>query len=245
MSNKFKDFYEIDISKHTEKKGKFTYLSWAYAWKFMKEQYEDASFLVHEYNDAPYMKTELGYFVKVSVTANGITHSQTHPVLDFQNNAMTSPTAFDINKSIQRCLAKAIALHGLGLGLWINEDICDTQQQSEQQQTGKKQVTNGQQTDNTQQQKKVNKEEMSPEDINKLKEQIHKLCENMSPDEKRQAIKKASYYQAKTTGKESYIDDINDLKRGNYDAPSWQLKLTIQKLQESMLSQADFVSDEL
>jgi flagellar biosynthesis GTPase FlhF len=100
---------------------------------------------------------------------------------------------------------------------------------------------------NNQQAKKSNKEEMSPEDINKLKEQIHKLCENMSPDEKREAIKKASHYVAKTTGKESFIDDINDLKRGNYDAPSWQLKLTIQKLQEAMLSQVagDFVSDEL
>lgn len=242
MNNKFKDFYKIDISKHTEKKGKYTYLSWAFAWKFIKEQYEDASFVVHEYNDAPYMKTELGYFVKVSVTANNITHSQTHPVLDFQNNPMTSPTSFDINKSIQRCLAKAIALHGLGLGLWINEDICDSQ--SEQPKTEYKKVES---QNNTQQAQKPKKEEMSKEDINKLKEQIHKLCENMSPDEKRESIKKASYYQAKTTGKESFIDDINDLKRGNYDAPSWQLKLTIQKLQEAMLSQVagDFVNDEL
>ncbi len=114
--------------------------------------------------------------------------------------------------------------------------------QSDRQKTESKKVES---QNNTQQAQKPKKEEMSQEDINKLKKQIHKLCENMSPDEKRESIKKASHYVAKTTGKESYIDDINDLKRGNYDAPSWQLKLTIQKLQEAILSQADFVSDEL
>lgn len=94
---------------------------------------------------------------------------------------------------------------------------------------------------------KANKEEMSKEDINKLKEQIHKLCQNMSPDEKRAALKKASLYVAKTSGKESFINDINELKRGSYDAPSWQLKLTLKKLQEAMLSEVatEFVSDEL
>ena len=33
--------------------------------------------------------------------------------------------AFDINTSIQRCLVKAIALHGLGLSLWISEDVAE------------------------------------------------------------------------------------------------------------------------
>jgi len=115
---------------------------------------------------------------------------------------------------------------------------------SEQPKTEYKKVES---RDNTQQPQKPNREEMSKEDINNLKEQIHKLCGNMSPDEKRAALKKASHYVAKTSGKESYIDDINDLKRGSYDAPSWQLKLTLKKLQEAMLSEvaAEFVSDEL
>ena len=101
--------------------------------------------------------------------------------------------------------------------------------------------------DNIQQPLNANKEEMSKEDINKLKEEIHKICQNMSPDEKRAALKKASHYVAKTTGKESFIDDINELKRGNYDTPSWQLKLTLKKLQEAMLSKvaAEFVSNTL
>ena len=211
MSNKFAEFYKIDISQHTEKKGKYTYLSWAYAWKFIKEQYEDASFVVHEYNDAPFMKTELGYFVKVSVTANGITHSQTHPVLDFQNNAMTSPTSFDINKSIQRCLAKAIALHGLGLGLWINEDICDTQQQSEQPKT-----------------------EYKKADANKLqigKDKIHELLKDYSVEDKKAIIKKATF--SHYNGKDSWVDDVNNLTKMAMNQPKSNCFTTTKRFKKS------------
>ena len=228
MSNKFTEFYDIDVSKHTEKKGKFTYLSWAYAWKFIKEQYEDASFEVHEYNNAPYMKTELGYFVKVSVTANGITHSQTHPVLDFQNNAMTSPTAFDINKSIQRCLAKAIALHGLGLGLWINEDICDTQQKLTEKKT---------------EYKKVDKPKDSVEDVTKAKNAIHDLLKNHTAEQKKDLLKKATYWEKM----DSWCDDINNLTVKGREPSVAQMRVWYKKLQDLMLdeSAAEFVSDPL
>ena len=33
------------------------------------------------------------------------------------------PTSFEINTTIQRCLAKAIALHGLGLYIYAGEDL--------------------------------------------------------------------------------------------------------------------------
>ena len=35
------------------------------------------------------------------------------------------PNCFDINTSIQRCLVKAIALHGLGLSIYAGEDLPD------------------------------------------------------------------------------------------------------------------------
>jgi hypothetical protein len=52
--------------------------------------------------------------------------SQLHPVLDGKNKPIASPTAFDINTSIQRCLVKAIALHGLGLYIYAGEDLPDS-----------------------------------------------------------------------------------------------------------------------
>ena len=44
-------------------------------------------------------------------------------MLDGKNRTLFEPTAFDINSSIQRCLVKAIALHGLGLYIYAGEDL--------------------------------------------------------------------------------------------------------------------------
>ena len=49
--------------------------------------------------------------------------TQIHPVLDHRNQTINEPNAFEINTSIQRCLAKAIALHGLGLYIFAGEDL--------------------------------------------------------------------------------------------------------------------------
>ena len=45
--------------------------------------------------------------------------------MDYRNNSipMEKLTAMDVNKTIQRSTAKAIAMHGLGLSLWTGEDI--------------------------------------------------------------------------------------------------------------------------
>ena len=67
--------------------------------------------------------SDLGVFVEVAVTVQGITLSQIHPVLDAKNRPILAPTSFDINTSIQRCLVKAIALHGLGLAIYAGEDL--------------------------------------------------------------------------------------------------------------------------
>jgi hypothetical protein len=71
----------------------------------------------------PYMATDCGYFVKVSVTVDEVEMTQIHPILDHSNKPILKPNAFQVNTSIQRCLAKAIALHGLGIHLFAGEDL--------------------------------------------------------------------------------------------------------------------------
>ena len=119
----FQKLKEVDISKLAEKKGKFDYLSWAHAVREMLKVFPEATWEVHEYDGMPYMQTTTGYYVKVSVTIDGISRTQIHPVLDNKNQTIDTPNAFQINTSIQRCLAKAIALHGLGLVLFAGEDL--------------------------------------------------------------------------------------------------------------------------
>ena len=61
--------------------------------------------------------------MQVSVDVDGVIRSQIHPVLDNRNQTIDNPNAFQVNTSIQRCLAKAIALHGLGLYIFAGEDL--------------------------------------------------------------------------------------------------------------------------
>ena len=136
----FQTLSKIDVSEHTEKKGKFTYLSWAWAVKVLLENFPDATWEVHTYFDngveTPYMRTQAGAFVQVTVSIDEVRRTQVHPVLDHMNKSVDEPNAFQINNSIQRCLAKAIALHGLGLYIYAGEDL-----PTEPEELNEKQVT--------------------------------------------------------------------------------------------------------
>ena len=123
MDNYFAYLNTINVSEHLEKKGEFSYLSWPYAVAQLRLADPSACWEVRRFDGLPYLKTETGYFVEVAVTVQGITLSQIHPVLDGKNRPIFEPTAFDINTSIQRCLVKAIALHGLGLNIYAGEDL--------------------------------------------------------------------------------------------------------------------------
>ena len=119
----FKALSGIDVNQHVEKKGQFTYLSWAWAVAELRKASPTATWEVIKTDGLPFCKTECGYFVEVAVTVDGITLSQIHPVLDNNNKTIPAPNAFQINTSIQRCLVKAIALHGLGLYIYAGEDL--------------------------------------------------------------------------------------------------------------------------
>tara|TARA_R110002167_G_scaffold201933_4_gene405596 strand:- start:720 stop:1367 length:648 start_codon:yes stop_codon:yes gene_type:complete len=127
MENYFKKLSAINTKKMQEKKGNYTYLSWAIAWALLKEQYPNAQRIVYESQ-----QTELPYFtdgttasVKVGIVANGIEHIDYLPVKDYSNKSvpLAKITSMLVNTTIQRATAKAIAMHGLGLSMWINEDI--------------------------------------------------------------------------------------------------------------------------
>jgi hypothetical protein len=121
----FEKLYEINVNEHVEQKGNFSYLSWAWAVAELRKASPTATWEVVKHNGLPFCATSAGYFVEVAVTVDGITLSQIHPVLDNNNKPIPSPNAFQINTSIQRCLVKAIALHGLGLYIYAGEDLPD------------------------------------------------------------------------------------------------------------------------
>ncbi|WP_420685846.1 DUF1071 domain-containing protein [Bacillus cereus] len=129
IENYFSKLAQIDCTEHVEKKGRFSYLSWAWAVKKLREVDPTATWEVKRFDGVPYLKTDCGYFVEVEVTVQGIALSQIHPILNNQNKPIAEPNSFDINTSIQRCLVKAIALHGLGLYIYAGEDLPEIQEE--------------------------------------------------------------------------------------------------------------------
>ena len=121
--NYFARMNAINVNEHVEKKGGFSYLSWPYAVAQLRLADPTATWEVRRFDGLPYLATEAGVFVEVAVTVHGVTLSQIHPVLDGRNRPLLAPSAFDINTSLQRCLVKAIALHGLGLYIYAGEDL--------------------------------------------------------------------------------------------------------------------------
>ena len=118
---------KIDVKKYTKKKGAYNYLSWCFAVRELKKACPTARWGVTKAEDgSPFFETQCGYFVEVWVDVDGISLSQIHPVLDNRNNPIEKPNAFEINTSLQRALAKAIALHGLGLYIFAGEDLPDS-----------------------------------------------------------------------------------------------------------------------
>ena len=124
-ANSFRRLFQLDVANYVEKKGQFNYLSWPFAVAQLRLTDPSAYWEVKRFDGLPYLSTDLGFFVEVAVTLEGVTLSQIHPVLDHKNRPIMAPSVFEINTSIQRCLVKAIALHGLGLNIYAGEDLPD------------------------------------------------------------------------------------------------------------------------
>lgn len=114
----YSDLRKINVNVHTEKKGKLTYLSWAWAVHYLLEDDPSANW---EYGE-PKMFGET-MMVFCSVTAFGKTMTAQLPVLDYNNKSIKNPNAMEVNTAMQRCLAKAIALHGIALYIYSGEDL--------------------------------------------------------------------------------------------------------------------------
>ena len=146
----FKKLLSFSVNDKIKTKQKMKYLSWTYAWSTFKKEAPDANYEVLNSSDGlPYFEPKFGIMVRTEVTVNSETLSMWLPVMDGANRALKSErysylvkeyvnrqptgkmtekwvaaaTMMDINKAIMRCLVKNIAMFGLGLYIFSNEDM--------------------------------------------------------------------------------------------------------------------------
>ena len=115
----YKELRQIDVSKYTEKKNGLTYLSWAWA----VDQLLLADSKAHWFYPEFQRWGNGSVMVFCTVVANDIARTAQLPVMDYRNKPIAEPDSFAVNTAMQRCLAKAIALHGIGLYIYNGEDL--------------------------------------------------------------------------------------------------------------------------
>jgi hypothetical protein len=117
----YKELRQINVSQHIEKKNGLSYLSWSWAVDQLLQLDDNASW---EYLEPKTFGDSLMVFCKV--TAFGKSRTAQLPVMNYRNQAIPNPNAYEVNTAMQRCLAKAISLHGIGLCIYAGEDLPTT-----------------------------------------------------------------------------------------------------------------------
>lgn len=114
------------MKAEVEKKGHLTYVSWADAWAEVKKKFPGAQYIVYENsNGMPYFSDHTGAMVKVGVIIKSHEYVCWLPVMNSYHKSIPVEqiTTFDINKTIQRALAKGLAYHGYALYVYRGEDL--------------------------------------------------------------------------------------------------------------------------
>lgn len=122
----------INVNEHTEKKGNLTYLSWSWAVDQLLQRDPAATWDYRWIGDVPYCQIGETAMVFCTVKAFGVERTAQLPIMDHKNKPIPNPDAFQTNTAMQRCLAKAIALHGIGLYIYAGEDLPDDPEAQEQ-----------------------------------------------------------------------------------------------------------------
>lgn len=120
MTNVFAKLYPVNVNEHTEKKGRFTYLSWSHAWTEVCKHFPNSA-SYHFHDDLVYPDETRE--VRCTVTIEGMSHMMWLPVMNNNNQAIKNPDARAISDTRMRCFVKAIAMHGLGLYIYRGEGI--------------------------------------------------------------------------------------------------------------------------
>ena len=136
VESPFQRLFAINVNDHVEKKNNLSYLTWAWA---VAELLKADPMATWEYKDPVRWNDTVMVFCTVTAFNKQMTAQL--PVMDHRNKAISNPDAFSVNTAMQRCLAKAIALHGLGLYIYSGEDLPESEAEAFAKKASEKGVT--------------------------------------------------------------------------------------------------------
>tara|TARA_Y100001972_G_scaffold129316_1_gene196623 strand:+ start:4363 stop:5076 length:714 start_codon:yes stop_codon:yes gene_type:complete len=127
---KFNDIWatlsKIDCSDKIEKKMNLSYLSWAWAWGVVMDNYPEAEYRFYEQAETgvPYIQFPDGTAeVRCRIQIGECVREMWLPVMDYKNNAIATPNSRQVSDTKMRCLVKCLAMFGLGHYIYAGEDL--------------------------------------------------------------------------------------------------------------------------
>jgi len=115
----------VDVSDKINKKGKMSYLSWAWAWAQLMNHYPESTYDFKPVVIDAAGSVEVWCDLTIKEGEHSLTRSMWLPVMDFKNNSVINPTSREVSDNRMRCLVKCIAMFGLGHYIYAGEDLPD------------------------------------------------------------------------------------------------------------------------
>ena len=113
----------INVNDHVQKKMNLSYLSWAWAWGTLMENYPESKMEFKEPVSLPDGSCEIWVTVTIVDGDKSISREMWLPVMNHKMQSVQNPSSRDINDARMRALTKCLALHGLGHYIYAGEDL--------------------------------------------------------------------------------------------------------------------------
>lgn len=121
----------IDCSDKVSKKMNLSYLSWAWAWAQLMNNYPESEYDFTEPVTDESGSVEIWCSVTVKDGDKSIKRMMWLPVMDHKNNSIIKPSSRQISDTRMRCLTKCLAMFGLGHYIYAGEDLPDPEVSAE------------------------------------------------------------------------------------------------------------------
>ena len=115
------------IKCEVEKKNWLNYISWSDAWTEVKKIHPTATYTKIKNWDTYLFRSGTGWSVECEVIINWVSHTSDLAITDMRNQEIKYEAikSTDIQNTLQRAFAKAIAMHWIWLYVYRGEDLPD------------------------------------------------------------------------------------------------------------------------
>ena len=128
----FAQLSAVDVSQYIETKNGLKYLPWSAVYEIIGRSFNFDWGIEFDEDGRDHFGHGLDCYVRCWVEIEGVKRTEQLPIMDYRNVSIPEEklTATAINKAHRRCMVKACAKFGLGLKVFMGEEI-DAPQETE------------------------------------------------------------------------------------------------------------------